>query len=514
MNGLIQDLIKELQTNPSVKDSIASKVVLESINNSILLGVADSVIVEKALSLLESLSTEMSNKNLKEVVSNFKKLGEKPTARLQNMAREAGIQLKLKAIKESQIYADPVLKNTIATLDEALSKFPEFKVIGMFLEHLNSFSYDKVVAEQLTAVIDYCNANMPKLEVLNSIYEMRIAGSVLYQEPCTILETALLENILTADSLNMKLRPHKNMPVVSKLINQLSMFEAKVSGKFDIGSGNGETKVSSMIAPFLKVSDNDALVFVNNTFIKVSEAADPVIVSNETVFADHKAFYETCSAYSFLNFKQVGNEAVTAGVKIKIALGINENGTLNLKINNSVVDDLATIRLNELFVMENVNARRALTVLFDNMDFIVNAEFGKRIINEKLGREALVFNLGENIYVFERAGNEQVSKKLQGIGFYNYVMENFKYDVSELYSIQLEERQVQIKNFDSEKVQIEESIKKLEGSIAKIEKALNEDKTITQDNVDKMNELKVAIEKNINQLKNQYILIDQAKKNS
>ena len=514
MNGLIQDLIKELQTNPSVKDSIASKVVLESINNSILLGVADTEILEKSLSLLESLSNEMANKNMKEVVSNFRKLGEKPTARLQNMAREAGIQLKLKAISESEIYSDPVLKSVIAQLNEALTKFPEFKVIGMFFEGLKTFSYDKVVAENIAALVDYCNENIAKLEVLNSIYEMRIAGSVLYQEPCSILETALLENVLTADSLNMKLRQHNSMPVVSKLINKLAMYEGKVAGKFEIGAGNGETKVSSMIAPFLKVSDNDALVFVNNTFIKVSESADPTIVSNETVFADHKAFYETCSAYSFLNFKQVGNEAVTAGVKIKIALGINENGTLNLKINNSVVDDLANIRLNELFVMENINARRALTVLFDNIDFIVNAEFGKRIVNEKLGREALVFNLGENIYVFERAGNEQTSKKLQGVGFYNYVMENFKYDVSELYAIQLEERQVQLKNFDSEKSQIEESIKKLEGSIAKTEKALNEDKTITQDNIDKMNELKVAIEKNINQLKDQYVMIDQAKKNS
>jgi septal ring factor EnvC (AmiA/AmiB activator) len=90
-------------------------------------------------------------------------------------------------------------------------------------------------------------------------------------------------------------------------------------------------------------------------------------------------------------------------------------------------------------------------------------------------------------------------------------MENFKYDISEMYSIQLEERESNIKAFDLEKKSIEESLAKLEESISKIEDALS-DTSITNDYQEKLTELKVSIEKNVNALKSQYIVVDQFKK--
>ena len=90
-------------------------------------------------------------------------------------------------------------------------------------------------------------------------------------------------------------------------------------------------------------------------------------------------------------------------------------------------------------------------------------------------------------------------------------MENFKYDVSELYSIQLEERDAKIKELNSEKSVIEANLEKLEKTISQINEALS-DVTISADNKEKLNELRMSIEKNVNALKNQYILVDQSKK--
>lgn len=513
MNGLIQDLINDLKTNENLKNSIATTMVLDSINNSKLLGVPETQILENALQVLESLSKEMSNSTMKEVVSKFRKMAEKPTARLQNMAREAGLSMKIKAIKESQIAKDPMVKQAISKIEANLSQFPEFKVIGFFAESLMPYTYDTVVAEAINDVVVYCDANQAKLEIMNAVYEMRIVGAVTYGEPCSILEEALLENVTSSDSLSMKLRSYKNMPIVSKLINRLGMMEGRESGKFNIGSGSGQTQVVPVIAPFYKLSESEAIVFSDNSFIKISETAEPVVMPNDEVLAESQEFYRTCEAFSFLSFKQVGQEIMTSGKNIRVALGINENGNLQLKVNGSVVESVESINYSELFVMEHINTRHALTTLFKNIDYMVNAEFGKKIINERLNREAMVMNIGENIFVLERNGNERSSKKMQGIGFYNYVLENFNYDVSELYSIQLEERAEKIKTFESEKAAIEENLNKLEKTIAKINEALL-DKSIDAANLEKLSELKVSIEKNVNQLKNQYILIDQAKKNS
>jgi peptidoglycan hydrolase CwlO-like protein len=161
--------------------------------------------------------------------------------------------------------------------------------------------------------------------------------------------------------------------------------------------------------------------------------------------------------------------------------------------------------------MESIETRNALTKVFENLDLIVNVEFGKSLINERLGRDSIVLNLGENIFVFEKLGDSRILKKMKDLTFHSYVMENFKYDISELYSIQLEERDAKIKELDSEKSAIEDNLEKLEKSISQIEEALK-DHSLSAEYQDKLNELKMSIEKNVNALKNQYILVDQSKK--
>ena len=141
----------------------------------------------------------------------------------------------------------------------------------------------------------------------------------------------------------------------------------------------------------------------------------------------------------------------------------------------------------------------------------VNLEFGKVLVNERLGKDSFVFNFGENIFVFEKLGETRLIKKMKDLAFHDYVMENFKYDISDMYSIQLEAREANIKALDSQKSAIEESLSKLETSLAQIDEALS-DKTIDPAYQEKLYELKMSIEKNVNSLKNQYIIIDQSKK--
>ena len=510
MNGLIQELTNELKNNKSVNSSIAAKVVLESINNSLLLGVASEQILENSLSTLEQFATELVNENLKEVVSKFRKMAEKPTQRLQNMAKEAGLKIKLQAVKESEVYADPVCKHSVARLEEALNSMPEYRALNFFFESLRSFAYDKTVANVLESLTQYVNQNRIQLEVLNSIHEMRLASSVLYKDPCALLEEALLEGVMTADGLRMKLRTFSKMPVVNRLINTVSMLEAKESGSFNLGVGNGESQIHPVIAPFFKVSDSDALVYLDNKYVKVSENEDPSQVSSEIV-EEFPDFFEVCEAFRALNFRNTGSEIVATGRNLTVAFGINENGTLNLKLNNQVVEKLDQVKFSEIFLMEGLETRNALTKIFDNLDLIVNVEFGKSLLNERLGRDSIVLNLGENIFVFEKLGDSRILKKMKDLTFHSYVMENFKYDISELYSIQLEERDARVKELDSEKTVIERNLEKLEKSISQIEEALK-DRAISSEYQDKLNELKMSIEKNVNALKNQYILIDQSKK--
>ena len=512
MNSLIHELTLELKSNPNVKDSVAVKVVLESINNSTLLGVPSEEILENSLITLSELATATLNENLKEVVAKFRKLGEKPTQRLQNMAKEAGISLKIKALKESKIYRDPTFKYTVSLIEQKLAALPEFRVIATVLESLGKYSYDKVVMSTLTDITDYVNENRAKLEVINAIFEMRQTGAVLYRESIIELENCLLENIFSADVIKMKLRGKPSMPTVTRLINTLSMVEAKDQGKFNIGVGNGDAKVKSIIAPFYKISESAAIVYVDNKFIKLQEDQDPSQVTAAEV-AEYPDFFEVCEAFAALNFQEKETEIVSNGRGLKVSFAINESGNLYLKINGSIVEDLSKVELSEIFLMEQIETRSKLTTLFRGLDMIVNLEFAKKLVNERLNADSIVFTMGETLYVFEKYANNRIIKKMEGLAFHNYVMENFNYDVSELYAIELEEREKNLRKIDEEKKLVEKDLSKLENSITQLEEALK-DSSLSSEYQTQLGDLKVSIEKNVNSLRNHYISLDQSKKKS
>ena len=512
MNSLIHELTLELKSNPNVKDSVAVKVVLESINNSTLLGVPSEEILENSLITLSELATATLNENLKEVVAKFRKLGEKPTQRLQNMAKEAGISLKIKALKESKIYRDPTFKYTVSLIEQKLAALPEFRVIATVLESLGKYSYDKVVMSTLTDITDYVNENRAKLEVINAIFEMRQTGAVLYRESIIELENCLLENIFSADVIKMKLRGKPSMPTVTRLINTLIMVEAKDQGKFNIGVGNGDAKVKSIIAPFYKISESAAIVYVDNKFIKLQEDQDPSQVTAAEV-AEYPDFFEVCEAFAALNFQEKETEIVSNGRGLKVSFAINESGNLYLKINGSIVEDLSKVELSEIFLMEQIETRSKLTTLFRGLDMIVNLEFAKKLVNERLNADSIVFTMGETLYVFEKYANNRIIKKMEGLAFHNYVMENFNYDVSELYAIELEEREKNLRKIDEEKKLVEKDLSKLENSITQLEEALK-DSSLSSEYQTQLGDLKVSIEKNVNSLRNHYISLDQSKKKS
>jgi hypothetical protein len=334
----------------------------------------------------------------------------------------------------------------------------------------------------------------------------------MYSQAVVELENSLLENSYGSDTIKMKMRGKAEMPIVNRLINVLSMVEAKTEGKFNIGVGNGDAKVKSVVAPFCKVSESAAIVLVDNKFIKLTENDGPVQVEMSEV-SEHAAFYQVCEAFSALNFQEKEAEIVSYGRRLEVAFAVNESGNLYLKINGKRVDDLTSIDTAELFLMEQIETRARLTTLFNNLDMIVNLEFAKRLVNERLGSDSIVFTIDDTQYVFEKVGQTRVVKKMQGLTFHNYVMENFKYDVSELYQIELEERERFLRQVDEDKSVVEKDLVKLEGSIAQIEEALK-DKSLSADQQLQLEDLKIAIEKSANSLKNHYIELDQSKKKS
>lgn len=510
MNGLIKELVHELNTNESLKDSITAKMVVESINNSILLGVSPAEVFESAIKNLQQLHEATSNPVLKEVVDKFNSMAKTPAKKLKEMSNAANLATEISALKESALAKDPVFLHTIAVLESGVASQPEYRMISHFVTGLSKYSYDKGVAESISRVSRILESNRSKFEILNAIDEMRFASPIIYKEACAILEEALLENSYSADTLKMKLRGRVNMPVVNRLINTLSMVEAREQGEFNIGVGNGEAQVDQVILPFFPISENEVGTVIDDSFVKLSDEDGPSQIDAEKVEEENPEFMELYEALRGLGFKHTGS---TYSAKLKtmtVGFEINE-GVLNFTVNGKVIEDPAQANISEVFLMESVQTRQNLSIVFKNLDRFAHLDFAKRIINERLGNDAYVFTVGETLYVFEKLAQTRIIKKMAGTQFHGYVMENFNYDVAELYSIELEEEAEKEKEIEAQKADVEKNIEKLETSIAQIDETLSGE-NIDETYVEKLNELKHALEKNVNSLKSQYITLDQSKK--
>jgi len=106
------------------------KMVVESINNSILLGVSPAEVFENALNTLTQLSESTANESLKEVVAKFKSLANTPAKKLKDMSGSADLATKVKALQESALATDPVFRHTLAILESGLNTQPEFRMIS------------------------------------------------------------------------------------------------------------------------------------------------------------------------------------------------------------------------------------------------------------------------------------------------------------------------------------------------------------------------------------------------
>jgi hypothetical protein len=510
MNSLIQQLTTELKTNESINQNIMVKMVVEAIQNSSILGVEPDQIVDSAISNLSHIAEVTVNENLKEVVAKFKKLAEKPTNRLQTMAKEAGLSLKVKALRESALNSDPMFNQTLQNLEKKLQIFPEFRLIGLTVEALNPFSYDKAVDSTIASLVNYISENRAKLEIINAIYEMRQTGAVIYSALISELENCLMEELYTADAVKMKLHGKPEMPITTRLINTLSMVEAREGGRFNIGIGNGDVQVRPVIAPFYKTDNNDAIAFIDNRFIKLTEDDDPAEIDSSELEV-YPEFTEICEAFATLGFKESANGIVAKGRNLSIAFEVNEEESLDLKINGINVKDLGELKITDLLVMEQLSTRASFAKILDNLDVIVNFGFIKKIVNERLDANSLVITIGETQFVLEKYGNGRLLKKMQGLEFHNYVMERFNYDISDLYAVELEEREKFLKEIEEGKSSIEDNLAKLEKTMQELDEALS-DSTLDEAYVTQLTDLKISIEKNVNALKNRYIELEVSKK--
>ena len=494
MNDLTKNLIQELKATKAVSESRMLQMVVSGIEAT----ANASGNIDQALVDLAEVSEKLQNTELDTIVKKFNEISNTPAKQLKMVENGAAVLPKLAQIKESGAYSDPICKTVINGLEKQASLYSEPAIIESVITKLKPFTFDSTVKRVVAELTNYVSENKATLAIFNTIADLKKAPNAYYAQVCEKLETAILEKRTSVDALTMILAEAVAQPAIKNLLNRLSQFESSVNGGFNLGSGNSSTKINPVIGVYTK-TENGVRVLIENHVIDMNDEEEAEMVPFSTLPQEDE-FTQTAKAYTDLGFKPTEHGVEAKGKANTIAFKVSPEGEVSFEINGKVAEDLNSSEIYKTLVVESITFKQNVAKILENANMIAQFEFVQRFVTE--GAQSYAINTEKSgIFVLDRQG----LTKYDTLGFHKYIAETFKYDVSDLFAIQLSERQDFVKQVNERKSMIKLDIAKLEESIEQIEEVMVEADEETQDQLET---LKHTINSSIVGLKNEYLTLD------
>ena len=494
MNDLTKNLIQELKATKAVSESRMLQMVVSGIEAT----ANASGNIDQALVDLAEVSEKLQNTELDTIVKKFNEMSNTPAKQLKMVENGAAVLPKLAQIKESSAYADPICKTVINGLEKQASLYSEPAIIESVITKLKPFTFDSTVKRVVAELTNYVSENRATLAIFNTIADLKKAPNAYYAQVCEKLETAILEKRTSVDALTMILAEAVAQPAIKNLLNRLAQFESSLNGGFSLGSGNSSTKINPVIGIYTKTSTG-VRVLIENHVIDMNDEEEAEMVPFASIPQEDE-FAQTAKAYTDLGFKPTEHGVEAKGKANTIAFKVSPEGEVSFEINGKIAEDLNSSEIYKTLVVESISFKQNVAKILENANMIAQFEFVQRFVTE--GAQSYAINTEKSgIFVLDRQG----LKKYDTLGFHKYIAETFKYDVSDLFAIQLSERQDFVKQVNERKSMIKLDIAKLEESIGQIEEVMVEADEETQDQLET---LKHTINSSIVGLKNEYLTLD------
>jgi hypothetical protein len=494
MNDLTKNLIKELKAAHAVSESRMLQMFVAGLEAN----VNASGNIEQALVDLAEVSEKLQNTELDAIVKKFNEMSNTPAKKLKMIENGAAVLPKIAQIKESAAYADPIFKTVVAGLEKYAMVNPEPIIIESVIAKLKPFSFDSTVKSVVSDLTTYVEENRATLAIFNTIADLKKAPNAYYAQVCEKLEGAILEGRTSVDALTMILAEATAQPVIKNLLNKLSQFESSKNGGFNLGSGNSSTKINPVVGVYTRTA-NGVRVLIENHIIDMNDEEEAEMVPFSSLPQEDE-FTQTAKAYTDLGFKPTEHGVEAKGKANTIAFKVSPEGEVSFEINGKVAEDLNSSEIYKTLVVETISFKQNVAKILENANMIAQFEFVQRFVTE--GAQSYAINTDKaGIFVLDRQG----LKKYDTLGFHKYVAETFKYDVSDLFAIQLSERQEFIKSVNERKAVIQSDIAKLEESIAQLDSVIEDADEETQDQLET---LKHTINSSIVGLKDEYLSLD------
>ena len=143
MNELVQRILGELNNNPALRSQPLVKILAESTTKSIELGENPAHIYNGLKSGLVSINESLNDSNLTAVIQHLDTVAKTPEAKVEKIAKAVNLSSKIDAIKESNAYANPIVKTKVDSFNDTLNRGAlDFALCESFIKTFSQYGYD------------------------------------------------------------------------------------------------------------------------------------------------------------------------------------------------------------------------------------------------------------------------------------------------------------------------------------------------------------------------------------
>ena len=534
MVNLLTNAITVINNDVELANNMMLKTVIENIQMKAS-SVSEYELLEDMKLQLTGVNAYIKNLKIDELIKKIdEKLDEKAGDNIHivvaKMYNEVNIHSEVAKIKESKVYTEPVVKNYVDSMlyEMQYSKNPMFKYIPGFIAILTPYATDETVKESLDMINGYVDKNFAKLIMLEAVHYLEGTPNNFYNEIVRKLKNYIVEGQYSADVINMEMKDFSNIPAVTGMLNALRVFDQSKNPHFDLGAGDGQTSVYNYIGPVIK-EGKSLIAFLDDCFLHITPdditeskdnykriigETDGIKICEfkpEYIYESKQDFYKFAKSFEHLQFHLAENGITKRLKKVKIDFNVNEEGNLDLYLNDDMINDVKNINFTNLFIMEDQMNKQCAVTVFENIDNIFNVEFMKFIVNESRGKISMVINIKDNYYVYDFVDETKRDiYELDGYKLSKFVSDNFNYDVTGLFNIQINDIKGKVKIIEDKKNKITESIKKMEESRKTIDDTL--DKDIKEEDRKELEVLREKVEKEILNLQNTFVMLEDEKR--
>ena len=527
MKAFINKTITELSNSNALNSNSLIKMLVESTKNSIASGDSTSHTYNTLKDGLSSLNSHLNDKTLNIILEQMKKFEYSDSNKVDEIGAELNLMEELSIIRNSDAHSDPIIFHNVNVTTDKLKTEPNFRCYEFFINAFSKYTMYESINNAVNKVNTYLSKNQDKLLVLEAIHIMKTTATDLYTDSIDKLSLALVSESYSSDFIKYKL--NFKLPVVNELYNRLSVLESSRDSSFSIGGGNASCTIRNTVSPSMKIGKNTVVLYMDDKFIalsgkslkngnKLSSGAKSNIyeMNTEHIKNKYSEFYTLCESFYKLGFKpnHLGSGIVSTQIKnFSMEFKAEEDGILNLYVNENKIEDPNAINFSELLMVESLDVKTRVSNILKSTDSIFNFEFIKTLTNQLTLKEAYVMELNSDFHICEKINNvERIWKNdINEHKLYGYIMENFKYDISPIFKVKINEQVQAIKDIVSKKEEIIINISKLEENIKKIDENMASGE-IDSTYFNQLETIKEQLETKIISLKEQSVRYDLKKK--